>query len=54
MFTVSYGGAVAVALIGGAAWDLLGSPRSAFVPIGLCAILLVVSAMLLRRQRELL
>jgi CP family cyanate transporter-like MFS transporter len=54
MFTVSYGGAVMVALISGAAWDLAGNPRMAFVPIGLCAILLVVSAMVLRRKRELL
>ena len=54
MFTVSYGGAVIVALISGAAWDLGGNPRLAFVPIGLCAILLVVSAMVLRHKRELL
>jgi fucose permease len=54
MFTVSYGGAVMVALISGAAWDLGGNPRLAFVPGALCAILLVVSAMLLRRRRELL
>jgi len=54
MFTISYAGAVAVALIGGAVWDLLGSPRSAFVPIGLCAIVAVVAAMALRRRRELL
>ena len=54
MFTVSYGGAVVVALVSGAAWDLLGNPRLAFVPIGLCAIVLVVSAMALRRRRELI
>jgi CP family cyanate transporter-like MFS transporter len=54
MFTVSYGGAVIVALISGAAWDLGGNPRLAFVPIGLCAILLVVSAMVLRHKHELI
>jgi CP family cyanate transporter-like MFS transporter len=54
MFTLSYGGAVVVALISGAAWDLLGNPRSAFVPIGLCAIVLAASAVALRRRRELL
>jgi CP family cyanate transporter-like MFS transporter len=54
MFTVSYGGAVIVALVSGAAWDLAGNPRLAFVPIGLCAIVLVVSAMALRRKGELL
>ncbi len=54
MFTVSYGGAVVVALVSGASWDLLGNPRSAFVPIGLCAILLTLSAVGLRRRRELI
>jgi CP family cyanate transporter-like MFS transporter len=54
MFTVSYGGAVIVALVSGAAWDQAGNPRLAFVPIGLCAIVLAVSAMAMRRRRELL
>lgn len=54
MFTVSYGGAVIIALISGAAWDLTGVPRLAFGPIALCAIVLVVSALVLRRKRELL
>lgn len=54
MFTVSYGGAVVVALVSGAAWDLAGNPRLAFVPIALCSIVLAVSAMALRRRRELL
>lgn len=54
MFTVSYGGAVVVALISGVTWDLVGNPRSAFVPIGLCAVVLVASAVMLRRRRELI
>ena len=54
MFTVSYGGAVLVALVSGAAWDLAGIPRLAFGPIGLCAILLLVSAAVMFRKRELL
>jgi CP family cyanate transporter-like MFS transporter len=54
MFTVSYGGAVLVALASGAAWDLAGNPRLAFLPIALCSIVLVVSAMALRSRHELL
>ena len=54
VFTISYAGVVAVALIGGAAWDLLGSPRSAYVSIGLRAIEVVVSAVALRRRHELI
>jgi len=53
MFTVSYASAVMVALVCGAVWDLLGNPRAAFVPIGICAVVLSASAMLLYRKREL-
>src|ERR1700674_1291791 len=38
MFTVSYGGAVAIAVISGAAWDLSGIPALAFVPLVVCAV----------------
>jgi CP family cyanate transporter-like MFS transporter len=53
MFTVSYGGAVLVALISGALWDLGGIPRLAFGPAGLCAMVLVVSAVVMCCKREL-
>ena len=54
MFAIAYGGAVLVALVSGVLWDLAGIPRLAFGPISLCAILLVLSAMVMRRKRELL
>jgi CP family cyanate transporter-like MFS transporter len=53
MFTVSYGSAVLVALLAGALWDMTGIPRLAFGPIGLCALVLVVSAAFMARKREL-
>jgi CP family cyanate transporter-like MFS transporter len=42
MFTISYPCAVAISVIGGFAWDMTGMPTIAFVPIGLCALLLAV------------
>jgi len=44
MFTISYGCAVVVPVISGMAWDLSGLASSAFLPIGLCGILLVILA----------
>jgi MFS transporter, CP family, cyanate transporter len=41
MFTISYPCAVAMAVIGGFAWDVTGLPRIAFVPIAICAFGLV-------------
>jgi CP family cyanate transporter-like MFS transporter len=41
MFTISYSVAVVVSVLSGAAWDLGGSARFAFVPIALAALLLV-------------
>jgi CP family cyanate transporter-like MFS transporter len=43
MFTISYSCAVAVPIIGGLAWDASGIAPVAFVPIGLCA--LVIAAL---------
>jgi CP family cyanate transporter-like MFS transporter len=40
VFTLSYGGAVVIAVISGAAWDLTGLPALAFVPLALCALAL--------------
>jgi CP family cyanate transporter-like MFS transporter len=42
MFTVSYCTAVVVSIVSGAAWDLGGSPRFAFLPIAMIALLLVL------------
>jgi CP family cyanate transporter-like MFS transporter len=40
MFTISYSCAVAVPIIGGLAWDASGIAPVAFVPIGLCALVI--------------
>lgn len=44
MFTVSYSCAVIVPVISGMAWDLSGTAAFAFLPIGLCGIVLVILA----------
>ena len=44
MFTISYSCAVIVPIISGMAWDWSGIAASAFLPIGLCGILLVILA----------
>lgn len=41
MFTLSYGCAVIVPIISGVLWDLSGVPALAFLPIGMCALLLI-------------
>jgi MFS transporter, CP family, cyanate transporter len=53
MFTLSYGGAVAIAVASGAAWDLTAVPQVAFVPIAACALALAASAGAMRSKREL-
>ncbi|MGH9810575.1 MAG: CynX/NimT family MFS transporter, partial [Terriglobia bacterium] len=51
MFTISYGGAVAIAVISGAAWDVSGIPALAFVPLVVCALgLTAVSGAMWRRN----
>ncbi|MEO8080586.1 MAG: MFS transporter [Caldimonas sp.] len=52
-FTISYGGALMLAIASGAAWDLSGVPALAFVPMGLCAVGLMVIAGLMRTKGEL-
>lgn len=52
-FTLSYGGAVAVALLGGAAWDLTGTPAMAFLPLAVCAGGLVAATYVMKARREL-
>ena len=54
MFTISYAGGVAIAIVSGAAWDLSGIPAFAFVPLGACAIGLAAVSLSLRAKRELL
>ena len=54
MFTIGYACSVMATIAGGAAWDMVGISRLAFAPIGLCAIVLVGSALIMHRKRELL
>ncbi len=53
MFTISYGGAVAVAVVSGAAWDWSGVPALAFVPLAICGVVLAAIALRMRARREL-
>ena len=48
MFTVSYCTAVVVSVVSGAAWDLGGSPRFAFLPVAISALLLVFVPLTIR------
>src|SRR5262245_9181993 len=41
VFTLSYGCAVIVPVASGVVWDWTGSPASAFLPVGTCALLLL-------------
>ena len=52
-FALSYGGAVLLALLSGAAWDLTGRPALAFVPVAVCALGLAASAWWMRARGEL-
>jgi len=51
MFTISYTCAVITPVFSGLAWDLTGIAQSAFVPLGLCAVLLMALAPTLRLPR---
>jgi CP family cyanate transporter-like MFS transporter len=53
MFTLSYGGAVVIAVISGAAWDLSGIPALAFVPLAACAVGMTAITVRLRLSKEL-
>jgi len=52
-FTISYGSAVGIAVLCGAAWDLSGVPALAFLPLGACAIGLAAMSHVMRRAGEL-
>lgn len=53
VFTISYGGALVVAVVCGAVWDVSGIPASAFVPLGVCAAALIAMPAVMRRRAEL-
>lgn len=53
VFTLSYGGAVAIAVLSGAAWDLTGVPALAFVPLAVCAIALAIVSVMMWKKEEL-
>jgi CP family cyanate transporter-like MFS transporter len=44
IFTLSYGWAVLVPILSGEAWDLSGIPGFAFLPVALCALMLIALA----------
>jgi CP family cyanate transporter-like MFS transporter len=52
MFTISYSCAVITPILSGIAWDLTGVGWSAFVPLGLCAVVLMALAPTIRIERR--
>jgi CP family cyanate transporter-like MFS transporter len=52
MFTISYSCAVVVPVVSGLIWDASGIPATAFIPIALCNILLIVFASSVRVSRS--
>jgi MFS transporter, CP family, cyanate transporter len=52
MFTISYASAMAIAVIGGVAWDLTGIERFAFLPIALSALPLIVLTLTISFDRR--
>ena len=52
-FLLSYGGAVLVALLAGAVWDLTGIPALAFLPLALCALAMAAITASMWRSHEL-
>ena len=51
MFTISYSEALLISVLSGAAWDLAGSARFAFLPIALSAVPLLVMPLVIRFRR---
>ena len=51
MFTISYSEGLFVAVLSGAAWDLTGSPRFAFLPMALALSALLVVPLFIRFRR---
>jgi CP family cyanate transporter-like MFS transporter len=52
MFTISYSCAVITPVFSGLLWDLTGVAWAAFVPLGLCAVLLMALAPTIRIDRR--
>jgi MFS transporter, CP family, cyanate transporter len=52
-FMLSYGGAVLIALLSGAAWDITQKPALAFVPLALCALAMAAITAIMWRSHEL-
>jgi CP family cyanate transporter-like MFS transporter len=52
MSTISYSFAVIVPIVSGLLWDLTGIAATAFIPIGLCALLLMVLSPSVRPQSQ--
>jgi CP family cyanate transporter-like MFS transporter len=50
MFMVGYAAAVVISVAGGAAWDISGAARAAFVPIALGILPLIVMPFLIHRR----
>jgi len=51
MFTISYSEALLISVLSGAAWDLAGSARFAFLPIALSAVPLLFMPLVIRFRR---
>jgi CP family cyanate transporter-like MFS transporter len=51
MFTLSYGGAVAIAIASGVLWDVTGVPATSFVPLAICAVALAAIAARMRGRQ---
>lgn len=51
MFTISYSEGLVIAVLSGAAWDLSGNPRFAFLPMGLALLPLLVVPATIRFHR---
>jgi CP family cyanate transporter-like MFS transporter len=53
VFTLSYGSAVLIAVLGGALWDMSGVAGLVYLPFAVCAALLAIITLVMRRKREL-
>ncbi len=51
MFTISYSEGLVIAVLSGAAWDLGGSPRFAFLPMAIALAPLLILPATIRFQR---
>jgi CP family cyanate transporter-like MFS transporter len=52
MFTISYSCAMLLSIVGGWLWDLTAMPVASFVPVALCAIVIVVLASTVKNARQ--